>query len=219
MAHIKKFFDQGSGAANRTDVLNWLQENAADYFDSFAEEGLLIVCKIGETAVLKFAAYNPAVGSGYNGSTSIYMATLGGASVNEMRGAYDSNSSDFTEYAIKSDSGIMLHMSNYHAIFITKSNAGTTSVYAKWIEGGTASTPTLKWHGADLVNGTAIDSTDIGQRVVTAEMTSLGPVCLPGGLFTPGLFAAFYTQHKGTPGLIYVDGTVYAYDGYLALKC
>lgn len=227
MAYTKYFFNQGSAQSNRDDVVNWLSENATDYFDSFEAEDnapksktvRLVKCNIGDKTVLKFATYSPAIGDYYNLYTTLYISTLGGYTASETGMPYSNQEHTMARYAIKTDSGIMLYMDDSHAIYITKSNAGTTAVYVKWVRSQTDSAPVLCWKSADLSSSTRVDTTALGDHVMEADMTSLGPVCFAGGTFAPDLYLTPYAQYKGRTGLIYVDGTVYAYDGYVGLKC
>lgn len=219
MAYTKHFFGCSSVGSNADEVASWLQENATEYFDSITRRtpsslAPLVECSIGSTKVLTFTTADPAY-SGLNGSyTSLTVTTLKGVTVEDKCHPSDPNPSQCIKYAVKAPGGIMLHRSDSGCIFITKTNADTTAVAVKWSNSGGR-----VWRAADLVNGTSIDTTSLDSVVRAADMTSLGPVCFPGGSFASDLYLTPYTQCKGQTGLIYVDGTVYAYDGYVGLKC
>lgn len=225
MAHIKYYFNQSSVGANAEDVARWLSENAAEYFDSYevdtsAGEGYpAISCKIGETEALYFKVISPtwSTSSGRTAYIALRLTLIKGVA-KEIDGLGGTGVSfSRIKYGIKTVGGVLLMMNDAHNLYITKTNAGDTAVYAKWQY--YESTQKQGFFAADLIAGTSVHAPALASVVMASDMTSLGPVCFPGGSYAPALYLTPYTQHKGTPGLIYVDGTVYAYDGYVALKC
>lgn len=219
MGFVKYNFDQSSHANNQTDVKNWLAENATDYFDevtTLAASGCYSVKCTKGTASLEFATYNGAFRDAYSNYTGLKVITSSGGTSSETSTPYDSQAFNCVEYALKSDAGIMLYMSTNRAIFITKSNSGTTSVYAKWMKGST--NETVVWKYADLINSSTIGTADISAKVTLEQLTALVPFLFPDGVYSTNLFTQVYSQYKGTTAIVDIDGTKYATDGYVALS-
>ena len=112
----------------------------------------------------------------------------------------------------------MLYMDDKYSIFITKSNAGTTAVYAKWVDFNSSAYDYSKFMVADLINSEKIGTVNFKGTVISSDMTSLVPICFPSGTYAPKLFVTPYSQYVDYTGIIDVNGTKYAYDGYAALE-
>lgn len=221
MTFTKYSFNQSSLAANTDDVVSWLSENATEYFDSFRKDTPpdaypLVVCTLGGVDVLKFSCHNPANPSNYTNIATLVVTTITGSSATEKGVPQANDAFSYVKYALKSNSGIMLYMSDNYTIYITKSNAGTTAVYVKWRQSGTNGINV--WKIADLVNSLTISTASLTSKVEQHELTALIPLVFPSGTYSPALFLTPYTQYKGYTGIIDVDGTKYAYDGCVALS-
>lgn len=224
----KYYFSRASIIANANEVANWLTENASEYFDSVTVDTAtnssvsssypLVVCKIGETAELAFCASNPKASTNGNASnlTTLRITTGNGYQLKTI-GIYSNDEYPFTytKYAIKTSGGIMLCMSKYFAIFITKTTAGTTAVYTKWFYYG-SSGMVHSFRTVDLINSRYAD-TNIYNKVSSSDNTSIAPICFPSSTYSPSLFFTPYSQYTSVTGILDIDGTKYVYDGYVAL--
>lgn len=220
MAIEKYYFNQASYTENNKDVLNWLKTNANEYFDSFERIDTVnyprILCKIETKTLLDFATNNPYSSAGYKTIQTLTINTDCGTTVSQNGIPYVDDDFIMVKYAIKTSGGIMLYMNEIYAIFITKSNAESTSIYVKWRE----STPNKRccYYAADLINSKTISTKNSEQRVESSGLTALAPFCFPSGTYAPNMFLTPFSQFAGTPGIIEIDGTKYVYDGYVALK-
>lgn len=212
MAYTKYYFSQASISDNANDVKNWLAENATEYFDSFnihsGSFDSAVICGVGSTAKLYFQTTMP------NNSTYNSLIITLDSGLNIKFQSSDGGAYKFTyvKYAIKSDNGIMLYMDENHSIIITKSNAGTTAVYAKWKTNSSSNMV------ADLINSETISTQNFSSKVESNEITALAPLCFPSGIYAQKLFMTPYSQYVGYIGIIDINGTKYAYDGYAALE-
>lgn len=223
MAIITHYFGKSSYAENANEVLTWLTENASEYFDSFALDTTnnsgypSIICSLGDTAKLTFKTKQGIYSSGIpsaDGFTSLGITVAGGATLALKGMGSAGNSYSYVEKATKTDNGIILYMTYRHYIFISKSNENTTSVYCAWYSSDATSG---YYYSVDLINGTSITKQDIISKVESSTMTALMPLLVSATTYTPNMLLSVNSQYKGVTGIIDVDGTKYAYDGYVAL--
>lgn len=219
MAIGKYYFNQITPEENAADVLAWLQENAADYFDEFSKttphtNDWRITCKVGDTAALEF-------NTSYNAPSSTYpnlIITLENGATDESANGADEYAYDTVKYAFKTSGGICLYINDSRMIFITKSSENTTAVYVKWIAWNYTNGDAVAFRAADLINSQAICTTCFEQKTEQNDITELAPLVFPRGTFAPNLYFTPYSQYVGQTGIIDVNGTRYVYDGYVAMK-
>lgn len=104
-------------------------------------------------------------------------------------------------------------------IIITKSSVGNTAVYAKAVDCNSSGNGYILFMAADMINSDKIDTTNFkSTRTKLCDITALAPLCFPSGTYAPKVFVTPYSQYVGYTGIIDLNGTKYAYDGYVALE-
>lgn len=207
MAITRTPLDGSSQAANISTLFSWLQANATDYFDSITLNSDVITCKTGNASLTTNAAGDGTFVTLNNG-------------VSQKGGSMFSSSGVFKE-AVKTDNGIRIVSkgtdSYFGDIYIVKSDLGNTSILMHQLyDSGTKDI----WYFADLIaNSTFWSISSLSSHALSAHLTSLAPVPLGNsGAYAVGMFFTTFTQYKNVSGIMELDDTKYAYDGYLALK-
>ena len=207
MAIVKTNFSGTTQAANKVEVLAWLQANASDFFDTIeADSGGNILCKIGSVTALKL---------GFDGSTQSKV-TLQNGTTATLQPADDR----FT-FAVKTSKGVFLNSYNYGGIFLTKSNTDSTII----IWNIRYETNNYSYTFADLNNSATIykpyanaswaDSRS--EWVKSADCTSLTPVISNGGTYAPDAYIQTFTEYALIKGILDIGGNKYWTDGVIAL--
>lgn len=207
-----------AGTAARDELLLWLQNNAADYFDEivgYADSSTNTVgikMKINDVDVIDIT---PSAGK----RTTIQLCN--GASKSSFDGTIRWG------VAYKTNNGIVLFDvtdNRNYPLFITKGVSGNTLCFACL---KTASSDYF-YYGFDFVNGTTVydmcgrgDTYQNLRRVVgrVAGATSLTPIIFgEGGDYSEGLYLAAFTEsYVSTRCIIDVNGVKYVFDGAIAL--
>lgn len=207
MAIVKTIFSGTTQAANKVEVLAWLQANASDFFDTIeADSSGNILCGIGSVTALKL---------GFDGSTQSKV-TLQNGTTATLQPADDR----FT-FAVKTSKGVFLNSYNYGGIFLTKSNTDSTII----IWNIRYETNNYSYTFADLNNSATIykpyanaswaDSRS--EWVKSADCTSLTPVISNGGTYAPAAYIQTFSEYALTKGILDIGGVKYWTDGVVAL--
>ncbi len=231
MAIEKTTFKSVNTNENLTEVQNWLTANATEYFDSF--EIVEANCSIKMSmATGAYVIITP----GFSPLLQIRLADSKGNGSVSLGNKY-SGAVGYIECAFKSQHGIVLTTNaNDFRIFITKSNAGSTSVYAMskvYIN----STAAESWQmaAADLENSMSFTKTPYmhnnssDTRIINAgyywwsnnsasDVTVLLPFVFKGGTYAPNMFITPFSQYPKMVCILDINGEKYFYDGYVALK-
>lgn len=211
-------YTYSAGTTARDELLLWLQNNAADYFDEIVgytdsnRNTAGIKMKINDVDVIDIT---PSAGK----VTTIRLCN--GAS----KSSYDQNIRWGIAY--KTNNGIVLFDvtdNRNYPLFITKGRSGNTLCFACL---KTASSDYF-YYGFDFVNGTTVydmcgrgDTYPNLRRAVgrVAGATSLTPIIFgEGGDYSEGLYLAAFTEsYASTRCIIDVNGIKYVFDGAIAL--
>lgn len=201
------FVNTTVAADNAAEVYAWLQENATEYFDSFAisEDGLTVSCFIGELEAVTFA-FNSSEMFQFivtlpNGTTSKHSAT---------------NSDKFITKAVKTSNGIVFQLEDYIPfMIITKSANGETAT----VHNNTYNISTTnKIYAAIPTKDSAFASFSVYYDIAVNDYTSITNVVCPSGAgYLPNLYRMVFSQYRGTEGIISLNGKKYYTNGYLAL--
>ncbi len=211
-------YTYSAGTAARDELLLWLQNNAADYFDEIvgytdsSSNIAGIKMKINDVDVIDIAP------SG-NKRTTIQLCN----------GASKSSGGPTTRWGVayKTNNGIALFDvtdNRNYPLFITKGRSGNTLCFACL---RTSSTEHY-YYGFDFVNGATVydmcgsaNSYPNLRRAVgrVAGATSLTPIIFgDGGDYSEGLYLAAFTEsYDSTRCIIDVNGVKYVFDGAIAL--
>ena len=217
MAISKTYFTGSTASAHYAEVLAWMQENAADYFDEITGDGTCISCNIASITALKLGFANQ--------SEKLFTVTAeNGKSVQEY------TTLDFTNYrftsAQKTDGGIFLFLSEVSNIFVTKTNLG--SVFFAGVR--KASSSNGKIFMCDFSNSAAIaesstfsysnfSSSPTSYGIYPTSKTAITNVVSNGGTHCENLFYVPFSQYSGQSDVVIdIDGTKYVYNGIFALK-
>lgn len=228
MAIEKKVFKSVVPAENFIEVQNWLSVNAAEYFDSFNIDSSGITMNVNGSSV----SVRP-VGSL---PVEIRLSSQNGGGSATLGRKY-SGAKNYIEYAIKTGNGIVLITDeNDFRIFITKSNAGSTSVYAmSKVYVNNTSSESWQMIAADLENSKTFTKTPYQHsnssesKIINAgyywwsnnsasEVTVLLPFVFVGGTYAQNMFITPFSQYPKTVCILDINGEKYFYDGYVALK-
>lgn len=220
MAITKTTFTGATQAANAPEVLAWLQDNATEFFLTIAAENsdnnFNIICTTSTGGKLIF---------GFDETVKNHFELANGVS----------STGYFTDIlvrtAYKTSKGIFLIQESTNDrdkyYFITKSNAGNTSIIQLGAQGTNSK---LYYLFADLTANSAIYYPKSNVSTYSAvqglwsmqspsSLTTMTPVPLGnGGTYTPDLFLMTYNEFFGYVGKIVVDGVEYVTDGVFALK-
>ena len=245
MAIEKHNFEVSSIEANAEDIAAWLKKNAAEYFDDVIcdtsdPSATFITCKTGTKASLSFAV-GPNIDR-YSESTLRITLENGGSSENafgyaEAPGIY--KKVGMVIQAVTTSTGIALVFDdNDHSIFITKTNLGTTGVFAVWrgIYIARSEADVLVFVSCDLINSTEVfgtwfpgtNSSYVNETIEIERyywskgkptgLTVLVPYCFIGASYSPGMYLTPFSQYPGQNGVLDCGGVHYYYNGYTALK-
>lgn len=210
------------GAPNCTEVYNFLEEYAADYFVSMSlgHVNQSISCVTGGTTAL-FLSFDAAE------KQSIQLSNAQKVANADYTGTYGSK---VIRYGYATPYGIMLVDTANEIIIVTKSNEDTTAIIAMLTPG--SSDPAYGLYFGDIENDSVwykpkSNGTDAAAlRALhmidgAASLTTLMPVVLGnGGTYAPHVFIASYSENGSitTPKKLTVAGKDYIYDGLFALE-
>ena len=211
-------YTYSAGTAARDELLLWLQNNAADYFDEIVgytdstRNTPGIKMKINDVDVIDIT---PSAGK----TTTIKLCN----------GASKSSSDGNIRWGVayKTNNGIVLFDvtdNRNHPLFITKGVSGNTLCFACL----KTDSYDYYYYGFDFVNGTTVydmcgrgDTYQNLRRAVgrVAGATSLTPIIFgDGGDYSEGLYLAAFTEnYETTRCIIDVNGVKYVFDGAIAL--
>ena len=219
MAIVKTTFIGQTLAAQASELLAYLQENAADYFDTIeADANGNISCYVGETVALLI---------GMDGTTARKVTLANGNAVQSVNGSYASPNAALWQYAKKAANGVLLvsaSMGEYGKVvfFITKNENGETCITGAMTNGDRSGSP-LTYFFADIKNDTTIftpivNVADFSTLSRSMTATSLTPVVFNGGHNAPKLFIATFNQFALTECDVNINGKSYASDGVCVLS-
>ena len=211
-------YTYSAGTAARDELLLWLQNNAADYFDEIVgytdpdRNTAGIKMKINDVDVIDIT---PSAGK----LTTIQLCN----------GASKSSSDGNIRWGVayKTNNGIALFDvtdNRNYPLFITKGISGNTLCFACL----KTAYSDYYYYGFDFVNGTTVydmcgrgDTYPNLRRAVgrVAGATSLTPIIFgEGGDYSEGLYLAAFTEsYASTRCIIDVNGVKYVFDGAIAL--
>lgn len=208
---INKTIFTADRAAQKSEILAWLQANAAEYFDSIeTDTDGNIECSLENGAELLFM---------FDTSATIYKVM---SKTGKSKYVYSGSAENaYTKAGIATSKGLMListaTSSTDNIIIISKTNSGTTAIsaFAK-TSSGSASLPFHYF--IDLNNDT--DWIGTAQNILTysVSVTSLAPVCFSSGNYCEHVFMTIFSQFTNNPCIMQINGKKYAYGGYLALE-
>ena len=215
MAINKTYFTGSTASANYAEVLAWMQENAADYFDEITGDESNIYCKIGNATALTL---------NFADSKLFTIALKNGVSVENY---YGWSIKHFIS-AQKTNGGLFLFVDGTTNIFITKTNCG--SIFFAGLRRVTSSNNSF--YMCDFSNSTSITqsstfsgtsgtlpSSSNSYGIYSASMTAITNVVSDGGTHCENLFLVPFTQYAGQSDVVIdIDGTKYVYNGIFALK-
>lgn len=223
MSIIQTTFPTNNVATNKTQLLAWLEANATDYFDSYDTDGDYIICKNGESNVIKIW-YTAPYGSGeaygftlynrYGSSVSCTNAFLVSATVKTSKGIFI-RAQAVNEYSI------------YNDIFISKAENGHIAIAAICFE-GQINSHYDRFRCYDFEDAPSIPTIYASERgnavsVVSRISTQMAETSLAKIPFynTVSHFTDVYqlvhNQYYGVYGIINVDGVDYFTNGCIAL--
>ena len=227
MAIIKTMFTGQTLAAQKSELLAYLQENAADYFDTIeADSSGNISCYVGETVALLI---------GMDGTTTRQVTLANGRNIHTSSGDPSGGNTMHTaifRYAKKTTNGILLATASgkilggdagYTFLFITKNELGDTCVLGT-LAAGNYQTPCY-YFGADIKNDATIYNyianvtwEDRVQLSRSAPGTALTPAIFSGGHYAPKVYIATFNQYSLAECDINISGKSYASDGVCMLS-
>lgn len=228
MAIVKTTFTGQTLAAQAPELLAYLQENAADYFDTIeADASGNITCYVGETVALLI---------GMDSATTRQITLANGQNIH-----MDTNAASTTgtvpyrtlfSYAKKTTNGVLLvtaegYTSNLNVgkatFFITKNEIGDTCIFG-YIQSTNTASSTATYFGADIKNDATIykyisntSYANLAQLSRSAPVTALTPTIFSGGHYAPKAYIATFNQFALTECDISINGKSYASDGVCML--
>lgn len=243
---ITYFHDITDPATNGAEVLEWLQNNATEYFSGFElTNNNHILCKLldgsTEKTVLDIPLItgttddtNGSIQSFLMDSGEFFKSSNGGLDACIARACVTTNGIAFrfvSEYDTTGNTGIASTV-----MFISKTDQDSTCIVT-WSGESTGEyvwAPRIKM--CDFVNSDKV--TKIGEglpyafyihsvrkalkTVSVTGKTTLAPICFDGGTYAPNLFFVPCTQIDLAAYQNFeevdIDGTRYLYDGNIALK-
>ena len=207
-------------AAQASELLAYLQENAADYFDTIeADASGNISCYIGETVGLLI---------GMDGTTARKVTLANSNAIQCYNGSYVSPNAALWQYAKKTANGVLLVSTaldgGYGKVvfFITKNENGETCIMGSVTHGDRSSNP-LTYFFADIKNDITIFTplVNVGNfSTLSRSMTTtaLTPVVFNGGHYAPKAYIATFNQFALTECDVSINGKSYASDGVCMLS-
>ena len=223
MAIEKTMFTGQTLAEQATELLTYLQENAADYFDTIeADASGNISCYVGDTVALLI---------GMDGTTARKVTLANGNAVQCVNGSFVSPNAALWQYAKKTANGVLLvsvalmnSSTNYGKVvfFITKNEGGDTCIVGAVIN-GEISNVRRTYFFADIKNDTTIFTpvsyaADFSTLSRSMTVTALTPVVFNGGHYAPKAYIATFNQFALTECDISINGKSYASDGVCVLS-
>ena len=220
MAIVKTTFTGQSLAAQASELLTYLQENAADYFDTIeADASGNISCYVGETVALLI---------GMDGTTARKVTLANDSAIQCYDGSYASPNAVLWQYAKKTANGVLLVSADlprsYGKVifFITKNENGETCIIGA-VSNGSTSSVRRSYFFADIKNDTTIftpvsDVADFSSLSRSMTTTSLTPAVFNGGHYAPKAYIATFNQFALTECDININGKSYASDGVCMLE-
>ena len=221
MAITKTIFTGATVADQASEILAWLQANAADYFDSItydSENGAIICSVDGQAAlVLGFSSGQKCI--------TIYSkigTDAAGASTN-VRFAYGI-ATPTAVYLVTADS-------KANQVIVTKNNSNQLFMAAKLTPVGSSNSTHL--YICDFYNSPTTSSVSNGLPNIFSStftnfdgsvafgsaLTSLTPiVALDCPSYTPNVFLEFFNEYSGVAGKVIIGDTEYFSNGYIAMK-
>lgn len=229
MAIVKTTFTGQTLAAQKPELLAYLQENAADYFDAIeADENGNISCYVGETVALLI---------GMDGTTTRQVTLANGQYIRMDPNATSSGGTlpfkTIFSYAKKTTNGVLLvteagSLQNTNvgkaSFFIVKNELGDTCIVGHIQATGSYSN-TSTYFGADIINDSTIYNYISGiswanrtQLSHSAPATALTPAIFSGGHYAPKAYIATFNQFALTECDVNINGKSYASDGVCVLS-
>ncbi len=226
MSIIKTVFTGSTLAAQQSELLNYLETNATDYFDEIsADSSGNISCYVGETVALLI---------GMDGTTARRVTLTNGTYVELTSVTTASNPrSALFKCGKKTANGILLvaassMIGSYNAgsttIFITRNENNETCILGYFQETNNQSS-TATYFFADIKNDNSIFKpltnttySNLSQLSRSAPMTALTPVIFNGGHYAPKAFVTTFNQFALTEADLSINGKSYTTDGVIALE-
>ena len=223
MAIVKTTFTGQTLAAQKPELLAYLQENAADYFDAIeADSSGNISCYVGETVALLI---------GMDGTTARKVTLANSNAVQCVSGSFVNPSAALWQYAKKTANGVLLvsvalmnGSTNYGKVvfFITKNEGGDTCIVGAVVN-GEISNVRRTYFFADIKNDTTIftpvsNVADFSTLTRSMTTTALTPVVFNGGHYAPEAYIATFNQFALTECDVNINGKSYASDGVCMLS-
>ena len=226
MAIVKTTFTGQTLAAQKPELLAYLRENAADYFDTINDDALSIKCYVGNTVALLI---------GMNGTVTRQVTLTNGQNIHTSDGETGGGSTMHAalfRYAKKTANGVLLATASgkilgadvgYTFLFITKNELGDTCILGT-LAAGNYQTPCY-YFGADIKNDATIYNyianvtwANRSQLSRSAPGTALTPAIFSGGHYAPNAYLATFNQYALTECDISINGKSYASDGVCMLS-
>lgn len=217
MAIVKTIFTGQTLAAQASELLAFMQANAADYFDTIeADTNGNVKCYVGETLAFQI---------GMDNSTVRKVTLANGTSIQSN---YADAYRQMLDYGKKTTNGILLvfqgastTMGNM-VFFITKNELGDTCIFGDMK--GVNSSATTTYFCADIKNDTAfLKLLDSAQKSALATLsraanaTSLAPIIFNSGHYAPKAYIAAFNQFALTACDVSLQGRSYVSDGVCML--
>lgn len=226
MAIVKTIFTGQTLAAQKPELLAYLQENAADYFDTIeADASGNISCYVGSTVALFISM---------DGTSSRKVSLANGVYVETTLGASDSNTARTVtfKYAKKTSYGVMLVSNNTKCLaastgpivfIITKDESGDTVIIGR-IQTGTEGSHYITMFSADIKNDATmfkpITNTSLSGIEPFSQQANISAFTCVGctsAHYAPKAFFTTFNQFAHIECDLSLNGKSYASDGYFAL--
>jgi len=203
------------GSGLETEVLEWLQQNGTEYFDTITLSGNYIKCCIGETDVIEIITSTGKIAMpqlGNNASMSGFVFTHGYVLENGLlliNQSTEINSKGKFVYFGKSSAG------NTCLIAMDRPSQSTVGYsVGLWAADLVASSTFSYWYAAN----STYNLSDAIKFVNQASMNVLTPIVMPNEIYCPDAFILTYTEYRGIIGRFSIDGEEYFSNGYCAFK-
>ena len=210
------------GAANCTEVYDFLEEYAADFFTSITKSGSKAITCVAAGVTALFLSFDDDIYS-----QSVELANGQTVENYTRTGTYGSK---VIRYGYATTHGVMLVDTANEIIVITKSSADTTAIIAMLTPAN--SDPAFGLYFGDIENDSVwykpksngADAAALRTLHMidgAASLTTLTPVVLGnGGTYAPHVFITSYSENGGitSPKKLTVAGKEYIYDGLFALE-
>lgn len=217
MAIVKTIFVGTTLATQKEELLEYLQTNAADYFDEItADADGNISCKVGNTVALMI---------GMDGTTKRRVILSSGNYI-ETAGA-GAISAPFS-YGKKTANGLLLRTYAIELngtgvgamfLFICKNENGDTCIFGDF-KTGVSSGSSTTYFTADIKNDSTIlklidgDNTSARSSLSkSATVTALTPLIFSNGHYAPKAFFGTFNQYALTECDLNINGKSYVSDG------